>query len=372
MKTLPDTLVVPARTITRSGAFSSLLKEGREFGDRCFLVYGAALERSGLLRDLVASAPAGMEVAGWRHPGGEPTLAQVEMALVELRRFEPDWVAAVGGGSVMDVAKACAGLANAEESVQAYHDGTPLPDAILPYVAVPTTAGTGSEATVVSVLINERTGVKKSFRHPSLMAGIVILAPELLGTCSPQVIAHSGMDAFVQAIESYSSRGATALTDLFALQGLGLIHASLPRVYGGARDLPLLADLLHGSFLTGCALSNARLGLVHGLAHPLGVRYHAAHGLVCAVCLPPVLEFNRPRMEAKYARLTEVLGCDPRQRTRALMSEMGIASPFAGQRLKDPDAVIDETLASGSTAANPRPVGREDVKKMLRTLFGGM
>lgn len=371
MRTLPINLVMPERTVSRAGAFLELFREGRGHGDRCFLIHGGAVERAGMLGGLLAAIPEGMEIGTWRHPGGEPTLAQVERALGEVRRFAPDWIAGVGGGSVLDVAKACAGLINADMPVQFYHDGAPLPTKVLPYVAVPTTAGTGSEATAVSVLTNENTGVKKSFRHPGLMAKIVILAPELLATCPPAVMAASGMDAFVQAIESYVSKGATRFTDMLAIEGLQLVNSSLERGVTGRNDVEAFTNLLQGSYLAGCALSNARLGLVHGLAHPLGARFHLAHGLVCAVCLPLVLEFNRDAMGFKYARLAEILGCDPVERARNLMASLGIASPFAGRRIDDLEVVIDETLASGSTAANPRPVRRDDVRRILDGLFRG-
>lgn len=369
MRTLPDNLVLPGRTIAREGAFPEVLSEGRSLGSRCFIIHGSALEKAGILDRFLTAAPKGMTVGAWRHTGGEPTLGQVEEVLAVVRRFGPDWILAVGGGSVLDVAKACAGLFHADRPVREYHDGHPLPGRVLPYVAVPTTAGTGSEATVVSVLTNEQTGVKKSFRHPDLMARIVVLAPELLATCPGHAMAASGMDAFVQAIESFVSKGATVVTDMLALQGLRLVNESLEQCCSPHPGAGVLRDLLHGSYLTGCALSNARLGLVHGLAHPLGARMHTAHGAVCAICLPPVLEFNRDAVGDKYRRLSEVLGCDPVRRTRDLTARLGIVSPFTGVSLTGAESVVDEVMASGSTAANPRPVGRADVREMLALLF---
>jgi alcohol dehydrogenase class IV len=369
LKTLPDTLVLPGRTVSRSGAHLDILSEGRGLGSRCFLVHGAAAEIAGLARRMTSAAPCGMAVGAWRHRGGEPTLSDVEAALREARRFAPDWIAAVGGGSVLDVAKACAGLFHADRPVRDYHDGAPLPDRVLPYIAVPTTAGTGSEATVVTVLTNGETGVKKSFRHPDLMARVVVLAPELLATCPPHAMAASGMDAFVQAIEAFTSRGATRLTDMLAGEGLRLVDLSIEKCCSGNAGMGELADMLQGSYLTGCALSNARLGLVHGLAHPLGARFGAAHGLVCAVCLPDVLEFNRQAISEKYEQLARILDRDPIERTTGLMASLGIVSPFAGKELRDTDAVVDEVMASGSTAANPRPVTRDDVRVLLAALF---
>ena len=153
--------------------------------------------------------------------------------------------------------------------------------------AAPTTAGTGSEATVVAVLTDPEQTLKQSIRHPSYMPKLVLLDPDLLAGCPPATVAAAGLDAFVQAFESYTSRHATPFTR--ALSELALAHLSraLLPLYQG--DAGAAADMLEASYLAGIALSHARLGVIHGLAHPLGVRFHAAHGLVCARCLPAAL-----------------------------------------------------------------------------------
>ena len=130
-----------------------------------------------------------------------------------------------------------------------------------------------------------------------------------------------------------------------------------------------MRDLLEGSYLAGLALSHARLGVVHGLAHPLGHRYHAPHGLVCGVCLPVAVEFNREAMGEKYDRLSEVLGEDLLDGTRGLLNRLRLESPFHGKPIRDRQGIIEETLVSGSTAANPRPVNAADVNDMLDELF---
>jgi alcohol dehydrogenase class IV len=307
-------------------------------------------------------------VRAWQHAGGEPTLAQLDALLADARAWRPDWIAAIGGGSVLDIGKACAGLLHAPLPPAAYHGGEAIPPAHTPFAAVPTTAGTGSEATIVTVLTDERAGLKKSIRHPTFMPRLVILDAHLLAGCPPAVVAASGMDALTQAIESYISRGATWFSDALAGEAMRRIHAALPRVVAGAGG-PDAEALLTGSYLAGLALSHARLGLVHGLAHPLGLRYHAPHGVVCAVCLPEVLAFNHAAAGDKYGVLADLLGGDPVACTRALLASLGIVSPFRGQALIDEPAIVSETLASGSTAANPRAVSEDDVKTMLARLF---
>jgi alcohol dehydrogenase class IV len=221
----------------------------------------------------------------------------------------------------------------------------------------------------VCVLTNAVTGLKKSFRHPSFVAGVVALDADLLDACPARVMASAGMDAFTQAIEAYISRHATDVTDAWALQAVGLLAVRLPVAYRNGTAGTIGQDLLAASYLAGLALSNARLGLVHGLAHPLGARFHIPHGLVCAVCLPHVLRFNLPSIPAKAATLGRVVGGDIVGFTLGLLRQLEIASPLAGQPLTDEAAIVAETLASGSTAANPRTVTAQDVAALLAQLI---
>jgi alcohol dehydrogenase class IV len=268
----------------------------------------------------------------------------------------------------MDVAKAAAGLLEAPLRPEAYHDGEALPVSRIPFLVAPTTAGTGSEATYVSVLANAGAGVKKSIRHPSHMARVVFLDPELLSGTPSHVLAWSGMDAFTQAIEAYTSVGATGFSDALALEAVRLIHQGLPLVYLGEGGRAA-EQLLLGSYMAGLALSHARLGVVHGLAHPLGCRYHVAHGHACASLLPAALEFNRDAMDSKYQIMSDAVSEDLLELVHRWMGEMKIESPFAGEVIHDREGIIRETLASGSTAANPRPVDEADVEALLDAIF---
>jgi len=368
MNTIPGNLILPPRTLCGAGLVRTILAECRAFGPRGILVCGRSLERNGTLSAILEEGKADEFICVWRHTGGEPALDQLEDLLTAARGHGAEWIAGVGGGSVMDLAKACAGLLEAPLPATRYHDGEPLENSRTPFIAAPTTAGTGSEATIVSVLTNAETGVKKSFRHSSHVARLVVLDSELLDSCPASVVATSGMDALTQAIESYTSNGATWFSDQLALKGVRLIARSLEAVHAGERG-ERAAELLIGSYLAGLALSNARLGVVHGLAHPLGSRYHQAHGLVCAVSLPAAIRFNREAMGRKYATLGEALGGDLLARVQELMDRLLIQSPFKDYSIKDKDAIIEETLASGSTKANPRSVTVEDVESLLAEIF---
>ncbi len=365
---LPYELALPARVIFEEGASKRLLAEAAAFGSRGVLAHSRSAEKSGALARILENKPHSLNVLCWRYRGGEPRLTDVE----ELRRvafdFKANWLAGLGGGSVLDTAKAAAGLLTSDRPVVEYHDGTSLPQSAAPFLAVPTTAGTGSEATSVCVLTNPHTGVKKSFRHPSLFAKLVILDSLLLQTCPPSVLAASGMDALTQAIESFTSKYATWLSDQLASKAVELIASSLQPAYESPNTTHL-KSLLTGSFLAGVALSHARLGVVHGLAHPLGARYGVPHGLACSVCLPHAIEFNRPAIGSKYETLCDLVGSDLLFFVEQLTLRLGIRSPFSGVPLRERDTIIEETLASGSTKANPRPVARDDVVWFLERIF---
>ena len=365
---IPATLLMPGRTLSGQGLARSICELCSEYGLRGVLVHGRSLEKSGMLSDIVNRAPKSLTVTTWQHPGGEPNLTHVEDCLAELRDRRPDWVAAIGGGSVMDLTKAAAGLLEAPLPVEAYHDGASIPPSPTPFCAVPTTAGTGSEATTVSVLTNTRTNTKKSIRHTSFMPHLVVLDPAVLEHCPATVLAHSGMDALTQAIESFISTHAVAVTEDWSLLAVRRIGPALVPAFRGARG-SMTEDLMAGSYLAGLALANARLGLVHGLAHPLGVRYGMPHGLACAVTLPSVLAFNRASCETKYERLSTALGGDAITVVKGLLRELNITSPLSGQSLYDKAEIIKETLASGSTAANPRKANEDDIGSLLDSLF---
>ena len=370
MPILPENLLLPQQTVVKRGSIRDLFRLAALFGPAGLLVHGASLQRSGALDGIAGKPPAGAFLRTWQHAGGEPTVAEVDALRMEIRKNRPDWVAAVGGGSVIDLAKAAAGLADAPESAAFYQTRNPaIPPARIPFIAAPTTAGTGSEATVVAVLTDPTRTLKQSIRHPSYMPKIVILDADLLSGCPPQTIAAAGLDAFIQAFESYTSRHATPFTQ--ALSETALVHISraLLPLYRG--DQRFAADMLEASYVAGLALSHARLGVIHGLAHPLGVRTGTAHGLVCALCLPACLDFNRPVIQPQLDTLKNRHGIDVQKQVEEWFSAMALPDALHHADIGDRASFIRETLASGSTAANPRPVSDEDASALLDAIIDG-
>jgi len=312
--------------------------------------------------------------------GHEPTIRLVEEARALARREQCDLMIGLGGGSPIDTAKCAAGLFYSPEPVAShFRDGLEPPDRALPWIAVPTTAGAGAEATPNSVLIDEETKIKQSLRSWRWLAKAAIVDPQLTVSCPPTVTAYSGMDAFTQAVESYVSRHATPLTEAISFEAALQVAKALPRAYENGADLEARTAVAWGATMAGIALANARLGAVHGLAHPVGAFYSLPHGMVCAILLPWVIEYNLDVAASKYARLARALEVtapassdegaarDFLAYVRELNARLGLPAKLGevGLERERIDEIVKRTLPSGSLAANPKDVPEEDLKAML-------
>ncbi len=364
---LPPVFHAPPLVLSGPGCIRHLWEQCRLHGDVGLLVHGHSLTHTGRLDHLLRHVPKGLRVVPHAHEGGEPTLRQLDRLRSTAHAARVRWVAGVGGGSVLDLSKAAAALLHAPEPSLAYHDGLAVPSNGVPWLAVPTTAGTGSEATGVAVLTNPETGRKKSFRSPSLQARAVLLDPELLEDAPRSVIAAAGMDALTQAVESYVSKSATPFTRMLSAMAFERIGGALLPVYDGHRTG--CADLLQGSYLAGLALDHARLGLVHGLAHPLGVQLGLPHGETCARCLPAVLRFNDTPCQADFEQLSARIGEPLSAFVDRALEHLRIEPRFERPPPEIIERIVAEALASGSTRANPRPVSAGDARAVLEQLF---
>lgn len=253
-------------------------------GRRPFVCTGADPSRFGHLLDSMA------QVRTWP-VSGEPALDDIRAGVAAARAHEADVVVGLGGGAVLDAAKLIAALAPNSGDVLDYLEvvgaGRPLAETPLPFVAVPTTAGTGSEVTSNGVVTSPEHGVKVSLRAPSMLARVALVDPELTLGCPSAVTASSGLDALTQCLEPYVSPFANPLTDGFCTEGLRRAGRSLRRAYEAGDDLEARTDMALCSLLGGLALANAKLGAVHGLAGVIGGLTGAPHGVCCATLLVP-------------------------------------------------------------------------------------
>ena len=226
----------------------------------------------------------------------EPTVELARAGVAAAREHGADVVAAVGGGSVIDLAKAVAMLlgngGDPLDYLEVIGSGRKITQPALPCVAVPTTAGTGAEVTANAVLASPAHGLKASLRSPLMIPRVALVDPELTVSCPPRVTAASGLDALTQCLEPFVSVRANPLTDGLAREGLRRAAAGLRAAYADGRDLGARADMAMCSLLGGIALANAKLGAVHGLAGVIGGTADVPHGVACAALLAPVVEAN--------------------------------------------------------------------------------
>jgi len=220
---------------------------------------------------------------------GEPSPAVVDEAVQKFASFAAGCIVAIGGGSALDAGKAISAMLPLNESVKDYLEGVGTkthPGTKIPFIAIPTTSGTGSEATKNAVISETGAqGYKRSLRHNKFVPDIAIVDPALTISCSPSTTAASGMDAFTQLLESYVSTASNPLTDSFALEGLKRISRSLLKSYKCPEDIEARTDMALASYLSGVTLANAGLGLVHGFASPIGGYFKIPHGVICSALM---------------------------------------------------------------------------------------
>ncbi|NIP72939.1 MAG: iron-containing alcohol dehydrogenase [Gammaproteobacteria bacterium] len=293
------------------------------FGSRMLLITGAGSMEAGPYWVELLQALEDRGLAWERLTiADEPSPELVDAAVARYRSAGVELVVGIGGGSVLDGAKAIAGLLPTGRSVMDHLEGVgpelPYEGPPLPFIAVPTTAGTGSEATKNAVLSRRgEGGFKKSFRHASLVPDVAVVDPDLLVTCPKGLIAANGMDALTQLIESYVSLRANPLTDALALSGLEAARDSLLPWFEAGEDAPAArTGMAYASLLSGITLAQTGLGSVHGLASPLGAFFPIPHGAVCGTLAAAATQVNIQAMIArepdnpaleKYARLGELL-----------------------------------------------------------------
>jgi len=320
---------------------------------------------------------------------GEPSPDIVDSAVKEFTPLPVDAVLAVGGGSVMDCAKAVAALLPLGEPVTPYLEGVGTkthPGRTLPLIAVPTTAGTGSEATKNAVISNVgRQGFKKSLRHDNFTPVCAIVDPELTLPCPPRVTAACGMDAFTQLLESYVSPQASPVTDALALSGIELMAPALiPASTDQGGDIGLRSSLSYAAFLSGVTLANAGLGIIHGLAAPLGGLVPIPHGIVCATLLAEACRVNIKRLRvlrgqedlmlAKFARLGRIVSgagdahlsaaCDMLLRTLDTWTEQLSIPRLGAYGVSESD--LDALATQAGQKNNPIQLELDDIRAILR------
>jgi alcohol dehydrogenase class IV len=291
-----------ARIVFGAGAVREVAPAARAMGSRALLVTGRSPARTASMRDGLEAA--GVPCTAFRAEG-EPTVDFVRCGTQLARDEQCDLVIAAGGGSAIDAGKAIAALlANGGDPLdylEVVGQGRPLTCPSAPFIAVPTTAGSGSEVTRNSVLASPKHRVKASLRSPHMLPRMAVVDPELTLVLPPEITASTGLDALTQLIEPYVSIRANAMTDMFCIEGIRRVARALIRACEDGLNLDARSDMAMASLLGGLCLANAGLGAVHGFAAPIGGMFDAPHGAVCAALLPHVMETNVRALRARAA-----------------------------------------------------------------------
>lgn len=377
MSITPFDFSTARRIIFGTGRIEDVGALAAQFGSRAALVIGqGSLRRSGRLRRITARlADAGVACHLFAGVEQEAPLETLQRCTDWLRERAPAVVIAVGGGSVLDVGKTAACFARLDGTARDYFDGHPVPGGGLPVIAAPTTSGTGSEMTRVGVFVDTERAIKSAIRSEYLLPTIALVDPELTVGCPVEVTAASGMDAFTQAVEAYTSRWASPITDALALDAAVRIGQHLAAACERPDDLAPREQVALGSLMAGIALDNARLGLAHALAHPVGVATGLPHGLVCAALLPHVIEFNLEAAREKYRAVAAGLRVPSVDVFAAFVGSLnrrlGIDQRIAGVTIPADQlpAIGEESMKSGSMPTNPREVTPEQAAEVARAAF---
>lgn len=293
-----------------------------------------------------------------------PTEANVAAGLAVLREGGFDGIVAFGGGSGLDLGKTLAFMAGQRRPIWDFEDigdwwMRAEADAILPIIAVPTTAGTGSEVGRASVITNAETEEKKIIFHPRMLPSVVIADPELTLGLPPAITAGTGLDAFAHCVEAFSSPHYHPMSQGIALEGMRLVIENLPRAYDKGSDIEARANMMSAAAMGAVAFQKG-LGAIHALSHPVGALYHTHHGTTNAVFMPPVLRLNAPKIAARFDQAAGYLGLQGGFDSfcafvDAFNARFSIPKTLAGLGIENPDLdrMVEAALRDPSCGGNP-------------------
>lgn len=378
------TFSVPQNIIVGRGSLAKLPEVAEKSGGKkAFIISGPHLNKMGIVQSCVDALKAkGIENSVFTETEGNPSVETVDKASAAYKESGADFIVALGGGSPMDVAKAVGVVARYGGSITEYEGADKVPGDIIPLIAVPTTAGTGSEVTAFSVITDHSRNYKLTVFSYKLIPSYAILDAELLTTAPASVAAACGIDAMVHALEAYISTAASPFSDAMAEKALELIGANI-RCYAANRgDIEAAENMLVGSLFAGIAFSWARLGDVHAMSHPVSAYFNVPHGVANAILLPTIVEYNMLADKGKYLNIYNYIAelpAAPEEFTADMLVDellnlneaLGIPAGLeeAGVTKDKFDAMADDAMKSGNIAVNPRSTTKKDVLALYEKAF---
>lgn len=328
---------------------------------------------------------AGIAYAIFSEVKPNPTVSNVKAGIDAFKKAEADFIIAIGGGSSMDTAKGIGIVINNPEfsDIVSLEGCAPTKNKSVPIVALPTTAGTAAETTINYVIIDEEKQKKMVCVDPNDIPAVAIVDAELMYSLPKSLTAATGMDALTHAIEGYITKAAWEMSDMFEIEAIRMIARYLPIAVEEPSNPEGRNGMAVAQYIAGMAFSNVGLGLVHGMAHPLGSLFDVPHGVANALLLPTIMEFNLPSSVKKYGEIARAMGVDTNGMTdeqaaqaavdavRALAIKVGIPQHLSeiGISEKDIPALADQALSDVCTPGNPREVTLDDIMALYRKVL---
>ena len=390
---LPTTIVLGAGQRNATGNYAA------KFGGRALICTDKRMSEDPHLQDILASlASSKVETMVFDATEADLPIDGIGGCVAGCRDFAPDVVIGLGGGSCMDMAKCVALLLKHEGTLDSYYGEGKVPSPIIPVIAIPTTAGTGSEVTPVAVVGDDRLGTKIGISSPYLIPAIAICDPELTLSCPPGLTSCSGADALTHAIEAFTARrrpvsaeltlesvfvGKNALSDAFALLAIEQVFANLPVVMRDGGNIEARELLMLASLAAGCAFGTAGTAAAHAIQYPVGNDTHTPHGVGVALLLPYVMEFNRTACVAEFAEIARRIGLQGKDEALShqlidavadLLDGVGIPRTLArlGVAADRLSPIAEAALAAGRLVANnPRSLDLPAMERITRAAFTG-
>ena len=376
---------IPQNIKFGAGTLDLLPDLAKELGkSKGYIISGPHLNKIGMVATCrKALKSAGMESECFTETEGNPSTDTVVKATEGFKKSKADFIVAFGGGSPLDVAKAVAVLATYGGNIVDYEGAGKVMGPVVPMIAIPTTAGTGSEVTAFSVITDHSRNYKLTVVSNYLLPTYVILDPDLIATVPANTAAACGIDAMVHALEAYISKAASPFSDIFAREALRLIGGSI-RDYVADRSNPAACEsMMVGSLFAGIAFSHARLGNVHAMSHPVSAYFDVPHGVANAILLPTVVDFNKDAADPEkyryiYGCISKDMGADINftpdmlaTEIRMLNYELGILPTLSdiGVTSDKFEQMADDAMKSGNIQCNPQFTMKNDILKLYEQAF---
>lgn len=379
---------IPRIVITGSGASEQVGEECQKLGvKKGLIVTDQVMVKLGTLDGIKKALEQNkVQFAIYDGVAAEPTVDFVQEGLKAYKENGCDFLLAVGGGSPIDTAKAIAVMVTNPGSIEDYKGLGKITKKGVPLVAIPTTAGTGSEVTVFTIITDAKTDVKMLIGSPFIMPDIAIVDPMLTLSCPRGLTAAVGVDALTHAIEAYVSVKAQPMSDIFSLSAIELVSGNLRQAWANGNNVEAREKTMLGSLQAGIAFSNSSVALVHGMARPIGAYFHVPHGASIAALLGVVMEFSLIGNPARYAHIAEAMGEDISGLTDLEAAELGAeAAKRLIEDIKVPSLrelgvdkekldklapkMTEDAIASGSPGNNPRLATKEEVIELYKLAY---